>query len=385
MPTMRTPELELLLACASAQDGALCAGGWFAQRVDWDRFFEEAERHSVMPLVHRALAEHPEVPAGVRERLEKHFHESTRRSLFLTAELLRLLDAFAAGDVPVLPYKGPVLAQALYGDVALRNFTDLDFLVRRADVLRAAELLERAGYSPDPRVDSARLSSHLAFACEQMFRRTAGAGLVEIQWRIAPRYFSVEFDTEWLFRTAVAASLESRQVQSLSPEALLLMLSVHGAKHEWERLGWIADIAQLLRTYPRLDWDAIFQMARGLGIERLTLLALALAQDLLGVRLAATVGQQVSADRELPLLCRTVERRLAVEARGVPEVSGHWFTLRARERWRDRLRYVMLLALTPSPRDWALLPLPRGLSPLYFALRPLRLAGRACRGIWRRT
>ena len=50
------------------------------------------------------------------------------------------------------------------------------------------------------------------------------------------------------------------------------------------------------------------------------------------------------------------------------------FHLRAHERLRDRAMYLVYSVLRPGPADWALVHLPRALSPLYYLIRPLRLA-----------
>jgi len=382
--TPRGREFRLLLDCLRCQEEMLAA-----QRIppdlDWDCFLQTAQRHSVLPLVHRALAHHPSVPAPAREALESEFRKNALRSLVLTAELMRLLDGFSQWGIPLLPYKGPTLAQQLYGDVALRSFSDLDLLVRIGDVQHAMEALQSLGYAADQPVPPARRAAHLAFASEQMFRRTTGATLVELQWRIAPRYFSVNFEWDWLWSTAVRVPLGERHVPALAPEALLLVLSVHGAKHGWESLVWVADIAQLVRQHPELDWHSVLRTARSLGIERLLFLALFLAEKMLAVSPPDAVARLVASDSALPWLWSRVEHHLASEVRGVPSLADHWFSLRGRERWRDRFRYVARLSLTPNPQDWALLALPSALSPLYFCLRLVRLLGRTARWAWRRA
>ena len=382
--TLRGQEFRLLLDCIRWQDGTLPAE-FIPPDLDWHFFLTAAQRHSVLPLVYRALGQHSGVPGLTREVLESLLRENARRSLFLTAELLRLLESFSQQGISLLPYKGPTLAQSLYGDIALRSFSDLDLLVRIDDVQRATDALQTLGYSADPPVSPVRRSAHLALASEQMFRRTAGAALVELQWRVAPAYFSVDFDLDWFWRTAVHVSLGERPVPALASEALLLVLSVHGAKHYWESLVWIADIAQLLRKYPDWDWDSVLSTARSLGIERLLFLALALAEKVLAVSPPDAVARLVASDPALPWLCREVEHHLASEVRGVPRLSDYGFSLRGRERWRDRFRYVARLGLTPNPQDWALFPLPSALSPLYFGIRPLRLLGRTARFAWRRV
>ncbi len=339
-PLQRT-EFRLLLTCLRPQE--VVPPELLTPNLDWDFVLEAGQRHSVLPLVHRALAQHAGVPAATRENLESLFHQSVRRNLFLTAELMRLLDGFSEQGISVLPYKGPTLAQALYGDIALRAFTDLDLLVRPGDVPGATEVLETLGYAVDPPISTARRSAHLAFASAQMFRRTAGAALVDLQWRITPAYFSVDFDLERFWRTAVPVLLGLRQVPALAPEVLLLVLSVHGAKHHWQSLVWIADIAQLLRKYPDLDWDSVLRTARSMGIERLLFLALVLSEELLGSRLPEPIKQQAASDRDLAALFGCVERYLASEVRAVQDFSDHWFNLRGRERWHDRFCYVARL------------------------------------------
>ena len=41
----------------------------------------------------------------------------------------------------MVPVKGPVLASTAYGDIAMREFVDLDILVRPSDVASAMTIL----------------------------------------------------------------------------------------------------------------------------------------------------------------------------------------------------------------------------------------------------
>ena len=49
------------------------------------------------------------------------------------------------------------------------------------------------------------------------------------------------------------------------------------------------------------------------------------------------------------------------------------FHLRCRERWGDRIRYVLRLSTTSTIEDWTLVALPESLSFLYVLLRLPRL------------
>ncbi len=78
------------------------------------------------------------------------FQRVSALNILLTHELQKLLALFADNDVRAVPYKGPALALQLYGNVALRQFSDLDILVHPRDVLRARDLLLAEGYAQLP-------------------------------------------------------------------------------------------------------------------------------------------------------------------------------------------------------------------------------------------
>ena len=59
-----------------------------------------------------------------------------------------VFDGFAASGVEALVIKGPVLSVRCYGDPGLRQYGDLDLIVRDEDILRSTELMISLGYEP---------------------------------------------------------------------------------------------------------------------------------------------------------------------------------------------------------------------------------------------
>jgi len=55
------------------------------------------------------------------------------RVLRMTADLVRVVRALESAAIPVLCLKGPVLGQLYYGDPAMRDYMDLDILVKQSD------------------------------------------------------------------------------------------------------------------------------------------------------------------------------------------------------------------------------------------------------------
>ena len=95
------------------------------------------------------------------------------------------------------------------------------------------------------------------------------------------RYFPAPLEWEG-FRTRMEAVLVGgRSVRTFSVEDLMVLLSVHGAKHFWNRLSWICDIAELAQIPRGVDWELSEKLARRMGCRRMWLLGLSLAHEML--------------------------------------------------------------------------------------------------------
>jgi hypothetical protein len=184
-------------------------------------------------------------------------------------------------------------------------------------------------------------------------------------------------DYECLWERLKPTSLAGKEVLTFSPEDLLLILCVHGAKHLWTNLIWVCDVAELLHVCKGLDWEWVMRQASTLGSQRMLLLGLFLAKSLLGAPLPEEIEKQVETDRMVKGLARQVQQRLSREPNGSP---GLWessiFHLKARERLKDRICYCSRLAMSTTPGDWTFLPLPHPLFLLYYLIRPFRLAAK---------
>lgn len=380
------PEAELLLLCARTSmdpERAERVRALLAGRVDWEYLLATARRHKTMPLLYRHLsATCPEaVPEAVLDRLRAHFRGNNMRNLFLTGELLRLLDALQAHGVSAIPFKGPVLAASVYENLALRDFIDLDMLVHKRDVTKARELLVSLGYQPQYLLTRAQEEVFLQYEREYTFTHDSKGSVVEVHWEVASKAFPFSLDTERLWERLGPTRLGSDTIMTFSPEDLLSILCAHGAAHLWGRLGWVCDVAELVRAHAEMDWEQIIARARRSGSQRILLLGLFLASDLLGASLPEEVSERLRADPSTKALARQVSERLFWESedpRRAFDEEAHFqpLHLRMMERWRDRVGYCLRQATAPILKDWALRPLPASLFPIYRILRPIRLAGK---------
>lgn len=362
------------------------ARGLVEPGIDWDRLVSLARRHRLTPLVALHLRSVRDlVPTNIDEELGRARHSNALWALKRTGELFEILDAFSAEDLVVVPYKGPALGSQLYGSAALRIFGDLDIVVRPQDVHDARRLLAGLGYAPRVTLDDAEVQFMIRHRYHEEWLRDDG-GQVELHWRFTNREIAFDLDLDHTWDRLRTVDLHERCVPVFHPEDLILMLIVHGAKHRWDRLEWLAGLAELIRQSDEIDWDEVMDRASGLGIRRATALGLQLAVDLLDAPVPASLRHRIRSDPTVAQLAGEVVELLDREPEGwslANRFDRDRFTLRSQERMRDRVRYLWHRTLTPSdPGRWEVRKLGPWIVPLHALPRPFRLA-RQLYSAWR--
>lgn len=188
-------EVELLLCCARNQLDSTTitrVKALVQQPIDWSYLVGIATQHGLLPLLYWNLNSIcPEIVLPtILGQLKNDFQNNAQRNLFLTRELLKLVNLLERHGISPLAFKGPVLAFSVYGNLALRRLTDLDILVRPCDVLAAKELLLSQGYrhvdKPTSDQEMTRFQSHYDYK----FVRDQGRPLlVEMHWAFTPEKF----------------------------------------------------------------------------------------------------------------------------------------------------------------------------------------------------
>jgi hypothetical protein len=326
----------------------------------------------VMPLLYQGLqAIHSDaIPRPAMDQLREQFRANAKRNVILTRELLKLLHVLRAQDIPTIPFKGPILAESVYHNFALRQFLDLDLLVQPRDFLRTQNVLISQRY---------RLQT--AYGWQSCFVDEADMVSIDLHQAITPQGFPFFLDCERLWKRLEPVSISGTMILSFSPADMLLVLCIQVARDEWNGcrtiLSKICDIAELLQVSQGLDWEWVMREARRLRCQRMVFFGLCLTSALLGTPLPKGVAQRLTSYPSISSVTAQVCQRFCHGADdSVPKLlTNYRFKL-----WRqlqDRgfpyyFRWAALI-LVPNGRDRALLALPGFLSFLYYIIRPLRL------------
>lgn len=371
------PEMRLLLLAVRAGDppseeiSALVSGV-----SDWVALHATAAEHGIRPLLHRALRAvgFTGMPESRRHSLEENVRLIVRQNLAFSSELLHALAILRHTRMQVIPYKGPIAAIQAYREIGLREFMDLDIMIRQRDVARVTQALREHGYPPHTTEEAvyAETAREEAYVPGQYhFSRPPLFLPLEFHTEQTLRYYPVRLDIDRLTRRLATISLGDKRVHVFPPEVSLTILSVHGSKHLWNRLQWVADIAWLT-SHPNFDWDEAFANARDLHAEKMALTGLALAAELIEAELPPEITKQVNADRDVQELARQSARELLNHARANANVVQRAaFRVRSAPTRAEGLKHLARLATSPTDEDRSPAK-PSGSSS--FLKRPLRLA-----------
>jgi len=282
-----SPELRLLVACTTwppspARSSAIAAAAG-DPALDWDRVVTAVDRHRLAGARRHGLTAVAAAGApGAREAVRGRAAGDALLNLRLLGEALRLVALLTEAAIPVQVLKGPGLMIEAYGDLTVRQSRDLDLLVPVEHVRRAADICERAGYAPLPPTShepDPAMAIWLAWKKDFVFLSPANGVLLELHFR--PTYsplLSARLDLLAETREIVVA--RGRTAPVPTREALYAYLCVHGARHAWFRLKWLADIAALTAGLPDAAIADLHAAASARGAGRASGQALLLLEAL---------------------------------------------------------------------------------------------------------
>lgn len=344
-------EWSLLLECAKPHPDARRLAERLSAPLDWNVLIAFAEDHGVLGLASARVKDHDEqlIPSENSDYLRGWRRNHTLFTMNLTAEMFRLFNAFAADGVEILVIKGPVLSARCYGDPGLRQYGDLDLIVRDKDILRSTELMIGLGYEPSVPLTAIRAKK---IPGEYVFRQSSNQLLVEFHTERTFRYHPRTLPVEELFKRQVHVNIDSHDVPALSPEDELILICIHGAKHFWEQLSYIADVAAFV-SHQELDWTRVMSAAAEVGGERMLFVGLRLAADILGAPLPDRMTGQVRTDQTVGRLADQIARWLPAAGTAPPGIFERArFRMRMHGGFLSSPAYLFRLSFSPTEEDW---------------------------------
>jgi hypothetical protein len=228
------------------------------------------------------------IPAGVLESLANSYYACARRNILFFHVLGEVLTAFREAGVPVMVLKGAALAEAIYGNIALRPMGDLDLLVHADDLAITQQILEGLGFRlPTGLLNPAyyrKTHFHIPY-----YHTSIPGVILEVHWGLQEDFGPLQPDLDEIWQGALRTRVAGVETLVMGLEDLLLYLCLHLDKHGYynrylltrpdaeahilsgygaNELIWYCDVWEVLQRHQEeVDWSRFVEKARRWGIE----------------------------------------------------------------------------------------------------------------------
>lgn len=332
----------------------------FENPVNWDYLIETSSIHCVLPLVFKNIENHfsDKIPQNIFSEIQSRHNDTVTYNFILSAQVIGLISALRENDLDILSYKGMTLAQLAYKDISLRQFGDIDVLIRKDDFPKVKEVLMNAGCKPAWTATAKQEKAALKYYYEYPFTFGENSTLVEVHWKFIEPFFAFDYATEDVWERMQFVNICEKDVPTLASEDYLIVLASHGSKHFFERFSWVCDISRLVEN-TEIDWNLVIKRAKEVGALRMVWLGLWMARETLDTKMPDEIYKQVLAEPEIQEIGKTFIENIfseEVERQDWKEMAK--VHMRLREKRKHKMIYYKRL-LSTKVIDSLFLPMGR--------------------------
>jgi hypothetical protein len=373
-------EQELLLFCArTSMDDETERKIKYLVRSDlnWDYLLEIASKHGLKPLLYWQL--HiicpDEIPSEFMHNLKEFLKTNATKNLFFMKELIAIIKTLNDHHIESVPYKGPILAQQVYGNLTMREFGDLDIYVKKEDVPKIKDILISKGYKPQFNLNSSQEQNYLNSQRELKFIHEIKGISLELHWKFSGVFLNLPSNAEMIFLNKLnTLNIGGIQIPEITPENLVLILSIHNASHQWSRLSWLVDIATLINNQ-KIDWSKIIKLSQQLSIQKILFINLYLCQSLLDLEMDVDIKKYLQ-DNSVIKTSNIFAKEIFLDEKENSLIKNLEMSIIMRENKIDAIKDGLSGIFHPSFYELTRLDLSPSLYFLYYIYRPFNLLKR---------
>jgi len=248
------PEIELITASAPIHASSADIDRidhLLYEVTDWNFLLDMMVKNCAAGLLYRKLPllkNNNLIPIETQKLLKKAYQTTFIHNTRIYTEFVYLKEVLQLHSIPFLTLKGICMAEWLYGDIGLRQMSDIDLLIHEEDGVRCLDSLHAAGYVSqqefmvDAFVD-AKSQNHF----NPLFRNDV---MVEIHIRLQNTREIYQQNLKEVWRDAVSITLNAVETLRLELSDMLIHACLHLDKHfvtEGVQFTSFNDIVNLLR------------------------------------------------------------------------------------------------------------------------------------------
>lgn len=344
-----------------------------------------ANQHGILPLIYKTLKKLSE--DGILRHTENKIHETqknsntelsafrqkylsiARRNMLMSAELIKITNLLKEHSIKSLAFKGPALSQMAYGDITLRQYSDLDILIRKEDIYKIETLLKIHGYKRLLTLTPIQESIRLKYAQDISFIHPEKGIHIEMHWSLLNINYPIHVGLKNFWKETQEVKLNSHTISTFSTENLIIYLAIHGSKHLWERIEWVKDIDLLIQKQ-EINWKKLIEKVQGTGFENMVYLGLHLNVILFKTSLPESIHLEIKK-------CQPIEQLSDFVFESWVNSKSSFQTTHIQTKllpgFKKKIIYLHTRLFKPSLDEYLYVDLPKGLHWGYYLVKPYRL------------
>ncbi len=345
-------------------------------KIDWPLFYKITRANNLRPVVYNVIA-----ALGINEELTNKLREDCRKITVKNfeqyREIIRLNNLLKNAHIAALPYKGCLYGVQFYKDASLRESSDMDFLIGRADIDAVSKLMVDEHYATNLSIPLGFREYYYYHIREFkffFFNNGKRLFLAEFHTLVNDPVFETQspVPNSYLFDSPAELSLHGNTVSTLSPtKHFIAMVTHHGIAGQWSSLKNLVDVAAAIRNGTSINWEEVHACSDKYRFKKILSIGFLMTEELFGIR--APLPAQYSGD-----ITPWMNRLLSNHLYDIDRTWRNNFVLkvRSRDNLADRadIIYRHLAHLSsPSLRDYNFVRLPPPLFFLYAFIRPVRM------------
>ncbi len=359
--------------------------------IDWTEFYTNCRKQKLRPIVYRILLK-IELPEPIKKSLRNDLNRLTLQSFEQAKETERIIFICKENGINLIPYKGTAFSKQFFGNISMRESSDIDLIIAPDNLPKAIETLERDGYSPYQKeyYEWVRHENFIQLHKDFSFDKHEGSARihhVELHYNIISKTTYLP-DRSNSFHTNQTTDYQlfQKEVNCLLPVAHFRAVALHHML--MDNMGYlktVVDFAQMkvqiedLQNKNELSADEI-HILKTMGEQYNLPLIHNTINDLLGIK-AANQGTKKIKNKLINRILNGDYRKVRKNDSPLFDTISFTYThlkyssyFYAKET--DRSKYLLksiLSFMRPQPEDCLAINLPKNLYFLYYFIRPFRL------------
>jgi hypothetical protein len=218
----------------------------------------------ISPLLYTVIKDNNQLyqitPQHIFDSFKFMYYAQVKRCILQYDQLSSVLEAFNEIKCQVMLLKGFALSKVVYQNFGVRPMSDIDLLVKKKYFNQATEIISSLGFKA---IINPKFSGPIAeHAYHIQFLKVFNNQHIILELHHDLSNETHQFNTAEYWNRAQQYVFDKNNALVMEANDLLVYLSLHSARHNYKRLLWLCDLAQVIIVYKdTLHWDKLVRIS----------------------------------------------------------------------------------------------------------------------------